>query len=188
MNLKRLRERVNVQLAKAQSAQQRLLDEQNSLRTAKKHLKRVWRARSVIQAVAEHVQQQAHTQIARIVTRCLQAVMGKQYAFKIRFEQKRGRTEAYPKVLKAGIEIDPLEGSGGGLLDVVSFALRVACLILARPQRRKLIILDEPFKFVSPEYRANVAILIQSLAEEMGVQFVIVTHMPELFIGKVIRV
>ena len=57
-----------------------------------------------------------------------------------------------------------------------------------RPPRRRLIVLDEPFKFVSDrgDYRARARDLLDALSTELGFQFVIVTHDPTFEIGKVI--
>ncbi len=83
--------------------------------------------------------------------------------------------------------MDPTASVGGGVVDVASFALRLACLLLASPKRRRLLCLDEPFKHLSENYRPAVRELIEVLAREMDVQFIIVTHSNELKIGKVIE-
>jgi DNA repair exonuclease SbcCD ATPase subunit len=145
-------------------------------------------AQQLVQEVAQHVQQQVHNRIASVVSRCLKAVFDEPYEFKIHFERKRGRTAARLVFVRDGMEIVPMQGSGGGVLDVAGFALRIACLVLARPKVRRLLVLDEPFKFVSSEYRERVRDLLETLAEEMGIQFVMVTHIPELQTGKIVRV
>jgi DNA repair exonuclease SbcCD ATPase subunit len=145
-------------------------------------------AQQLVQEVAQHVQQQVHNRIAGVVSRCLKAVFDEPYEFKIHFERKRGRTEARLVFVRDGEEIVPMQGSGGGVIDVAGFALRLACLVLARPAVRRLVVLDEPFKFVSSEYRERVRDLLETLSEEMGIQFVMVTHIPELQTGKVIKI
>ncbi len=134
----------------------------------------------ILQAVAKTVQQQAHNRIAAVVGRCLTAVFDEPYAFHIEFEQKRGRTEATLSFIREGKSIDPMSASGGGVVDVAAFALRLASLLLSRPQKRRLMIMDEPMRFVSAEYRGRVSLLMRELAKEMGMQFIIVTHMVEL--------
>jgi len=85
------------------------------------------------------------------------------------------------------VEVDPLSASGGGVVDVAAFALRLSCLCLSKPKRRHLLVLDEPFKFVSEEYRHRIRGMMEKLSEEMGVQIIMVTHIKELETGKVIR-
>lgn len=117
----------------------------------------------------------------------MHAVYGKVYAFNIRFEKKRNRTEAILEFVQDGEAMDPLTSTGGGVVDVASFALRLASIVLRKPQQRRLMILDEPFRFVSAEYRGRTRQLLLNLAERFSVQFILVTHMPELHIGQVER-
>lgn len=87
--------------------------------------------------------------------------------------------------IRDGQEIDPMSASGGGVIDVAAFALRLACLLLATPRPRRLLVLDEPFRFVSAKYRPKIRALLLQLSEELGVQIILVTHITELQIGTV---
>jgi len=145
-------------------------------------------ARRIIQAVAQSIQQSVHGKIASVVSRCLSSVFDEPYEFKINFVQKRGRTEAELVFIRNGIEVDPMTASGGGVIDVASFALRLACLMLTRPAPRKVIVLDEPFKFLSEEYRGRVREMLLELSESMEIQFIMVTHLRELSCGKSVRI
>jgi len=141
----------------------------------------------ILQHVAQAVQQHAHSRIASVVSRCLESIFEENaYKFKIEFERKRGRTEARLVFVRDGSEIDPMEASGGGAVDVAAFALRIACLMLSRPQLRRLVVCDEPFRFVSVNYRQRIRALLENLSKEMGIQFVVVTHMEDLRMGTVI--
>src|SRR5690606_22331285 len=122
------------------------------------------------------------------VTRCLQSIFDKPYEFQIKFLQKRGRTEAQMVFVRDGQEIDPLTASGGGVIDVAAFALRMASLMLSRPTPRRIIILDEPFKFVSEGRRPQIRQLLEELSEQTGFVFLMTTHIPELELGDVIRI
>lgn len=145
-------------------------------------------ARCILQEVSQAVQQMAHSRIAEVVSRCLEAVFDDPYEFRIKFDTKRGRTEAQLVFVRDGVEVDPMSASGGGVVDVASFALRLACLSLSRPPLRKLLVLDEPFKFVSQEYRRRIRVLLETLAKEMEFQFFFVTHIPDLQCGKVVSI
>lgn len=157
-----------------------------ALRQAKRNAKATHEAHDIIEQISRELQQQAHTKIASVVTKCLQ-IFDDPYEFRIQFERKRNQTEARLVFVRDGLEIDPLSGAGGGVVDVASFALRLACLVLSRPSRRKTIVLDEPFRFVSKEYRPALRDLLQSLSEDLGVQFLLITHIPELVTGKVVE-
>ncbi len=163
--------------------------EEEELARLTKRLGGAEEAQKILQVVAQSIQQRAHEQIASVVTKCLEAVFDDPYEFRIIFEQKRGRTEARLAFFRGTNEIDdPLDGSGGGVVDVAAFALRLACLVLARPPLRRVLILDEPFKWVSEEYRPRVVALLHQLAEELDVQFILVTHIPEFQTGTIIHV
>jgi DNA repair exonuclease SbcCD ATPase subunit len=145
-------------------------------------------SRDVLQAVAQKVQESAHKQIAAIVTRCLQCVFHDPYEFAIHFDRKRGKTEARITLTRNGEDTDPMTAAGGGVVDVASFGLRLACLTLRVPRCRKLLILDEPFKFVSAEFIPAVREMIEQLAEDLDFQIVMITHIEGLQIGDVVDV
>lgn len=143
-------------------------------------------AREIVQTCAATVQQNAHHRIAGVVGTCLATVYGPgRYGFGIRFEMTRGRTEAVLELTEGENSTDPVDGTAGGVIDVASFALRVACLMLTRPPARRVMILDEPFKFVSEEYRDGVRGMLEHLAETLDIQFIMVTHIQEIACGTI---
>jgi DNA repair exonuclease SbcCD ATPase subunit len=127
--------------------------------------------------------------IETLVTRCLNAVFpDNRYRFNLVFEQKRNQTEARIVLTDdEGNEYDPLLNNGGGVADVIAFALRLATLTLRVPQPAKVLILDEPFRCVSGEHRGRLADLLELLASELQFQIIMITHMKELARGNVIE-
>lgn len=146
-------------------------------------------AQRIIQDVAEQVQKEVHEKIAETVTRCLYAVFGRMFKFEIVFAKKRGKTEAKLVFTKKGETFDPMDGTGGGVVDVASFALRLACLHFTKPAKRRLVFLDEPFRFLSGrnDYRERAKELLETLSRETNTQFVMITHDKVFEIGKVIE-
>lgn len=190
MNLVDTRKQVKERLGDYLATRKKCKDEQKALIETEDRLAYAEEAQITAQHVAQTIQQQAHQRITKVVSRCLETVfVGPDvYGFKIHFERKRGRTEAKLVLTKNENEIeDPLNSDSGGVVDVAAFALRLSCLILAKPKLRKVLILDEPFKFVSEEYRDNVRLLLEGLAEDFAVQFIMVTHIEALKIGKVVN-
>jgi DNA repair exonuclease SbcCD ATPase subunit len=167
-------------------AKQSIREEKQALKRNEEHLARAQEAQGILQLIAQAIQQKAHERIAGVVSSCLSAVFDEPYIFKIEFERKRGRTEAKLTFCRDGLEIDPLTASGGGVIDVASFALRAACLMLHRPRLSKIIVLDEPFKFLSVQYRENARLMLEKLSSDLGLQFIVVTHSTELATGKII--
>ncbi len=183
-DLERTVDRLAVKHGNAQEAVRR---EQKMLEVAESNVEATVAAQEAVQHIAREIQQQAHQRIASVVTRCLQTIFDDSYELKIDFERKRGKTEARISFVKNGLEVDPLTASGGGVVDVAAFALRLACLSMSRPPLRRVVLLDEPFRFVSAEYRRRIRMLLEMLAKEMGIQFVMVTHFQDLRMGEVIE-
>jgi len=168
------------------SARRAVKAEKAVLSQAQRDVEDAAEAQVFLQRVAQEVQRSAHKQISAVVTRCLRAV-GYDYKFRIVFERKRGKTDARLVFVKDGLQHSPLKSSGGGAVDVGAFALRLACLLFSRPRLRRLMVLDEPFKHVDAGRRVRLRVLLETLAKELGVQFIMVTHDPELETGTIIR-
>ena len=142
-----LRDKVNRLLSRRRIAMETVKREKTALAEAKQHLTDAIEAQQLVQSVAQEMQTTIHQRVTRIVTRCLQAVFGDKYTFHIDFRRSRGKTEARLLFLnQAGEEIDPAEDCAGGAVDCASFGLRLAALMLSRPQKRRLLVLDEPFQ------------------------------------------
>lgn len=183
-----LRKTVNGLLAQRMVAVSQVKIESKNLDLLKMNATDIEEAQKYMQEVAQHLQQTAHKKIASVVTRCLSSVFDDPYEFRIDFEQKRGKTEAKLLFVRDGIAVDPLNASGGGVVDVASFALRVACLILSTPPKRKFLVLDEPFKFLNAVYRGRVRAMLETLSEEMKIQFLMITHIAEFETGVVVEI
>lgn len=167
----------------------KLVDENTiALKKTKRRLKRTLDAQEILQHLAQAVQQKAHERIAEVVSSCLSTVFDDPYQFKIEFDRKRGRTEANLRFLRRGLEADPLTASGGGVVDVAAFALRIACLMLRRPKLSKVVVLDEPFRFISVQYQDNVREMLEGLSKDLGVQMIMITHNENLATGKIVEI
>ena len=184
-DLEVLRQKVNEKVGELKAMRLHYKITHKQLQETEQLVEAATEAQELAQLVAQTIQQQAHEQIAGVVSRGLSAVFDEPYVFQIHFERKRGRTEARLVFEREGVEVDPMTASGGGVVDVASFALRISCRALNKPSLRKLMVMDEPFKFVSEEYRERVKLFLETLAQEMGVQFIMVTHINELKTGSV---
>ncbi len=188
-NLSEARKQTNLLLNDLHSAKKQYKEEKKNLKQEKKELDHTKEAQIITQHIAQTIQQQAHKRIEGVVGKCLEAVFGDEYGFKIRFERKRGKTEAQLLLLKQGHEIeDVLNSDSGGVVDVASFALRLSNIVLAKPRLRRIIIMDEPFRNLDMQNRERVRILLEELAKDFKVQFIIVTHEIAFQTGKVIEI
>jgi hypothetical protein len=172
-------------LSRRSQAKVTYLRERDNLVTVEKDLTDVEAAKVIARSAANVIQARVCGCVAGVVSRCLEAVFEEPYEFSMSFVERRGRTEVDLSFKRRGREVDPVSASGGGVVDVASFALRLAALLLSAAITRKILILDEPFKFVSHEFRHRIACLLTSLAKEMGIQIIMVTHIDELKVGLV---
>lgn len=144
-------------------------------------LKLTEEAQIFLQSVAQSTQEKLRFQVEDIVNLALETCFPSEYTFKINFKLSRGKTEAEMKFLsqKTGLPIDPMNASGGGVVDLTSFALRIASWVLER-DTDNVIILDEPFRFVSRDLVDRAGKILKVLSEKMNLQVILVTHIPEL--------
>jgi DNA repair exonuclease SbcCD ATPase subunit len=165
-----------------------LAAEEKVLQRDKKQLAAIEQAQVLAQKVAQEIQQHAHKELAGIVRLCLRNVFGEGYDFRIDFKQRRNKTEGELVLVKDGHDVgDAMGDDSGGVLDIGSFALRTTNLLTAKPERQLVLFLDEPFKFLSVKYRPALIQLIETLASNFNIQFLFVTHIPDLAMGKVVQ-
>lgn len=138
-------------------------------------------AQVFLQKIAQETQSQLKFQVEDIVNSALDTVFPNEYEFKLEFEISRGKTEARLVFIsqKTGREIDPMGASGGGVVDLTSFALRIACFALEQGTDN-VIILDEPFRFISRDLQHRAGEILKTLSDKMNIQFIIVTHIGEM--------
>src|SRR5690348_5287508 len=174
--LKDLRQAVNVKLAERDRWSKTLKAEKKNLQAAAEEVAEHYAAQEVLQQVAQDVQQEAHKRIHSVVSKCLHLIWGEgAYEFEIKFEQKRGKTEAVLVFKRGEHEVDPITEAGGGPVDIAAFALRLACISLQLPARRRIIIMDEPFNTLHKSLHGRVKNMLEMLSEELDFQFIFVT-------------
>jgi len=176
--IKKLRDRLTREQAQRDMVLQQRDRALKNLKKAEQFYEDALKARSILQTAAENTQKVMETQMSTLVTSALEGIFPDPYQFVVRFVQRRNKTECDLLFSKNGEEFKPVESSGGGPLDIASFALRVAfwCIQSNRPT----IILDEPFKFLSVDLQPKAGELLKRLSEELGIQFIVITHLTEL--------
>ena len=182
------RRQIDRLLLRLATAKERVREEKQEGRRAQCELQHTGDARVIVQEIAQRVQETTHARIAIVVTRCLQAVWGDRYEFRIEFEKKRGKTEARLLFVRHdGLELDPLEESSGGVVDVAAFALRLASIVMTRPCRRRLVVLDEPFKNVRGAiYQERVRQMVEQVSKDLEFQVVLNTDLEAIQTGEIV--
>ena len=143
---------------------------------SKRSLRQHEQAREIIRIVGLETQKELQYNISDITSLALEAVFPDPYELKVEFVERRNKTECDLKFVRDDMEIDPLTASGVGAVDVAAFALRIASWSMNRPRTRNVIILDEPFRFLSENYQDQASAMVKELSERLGLQFIIVTH------------
>lgn len=134
----------------------------------------------LFQKTSEYARLQAKRQIETLVTKCLQYVFENNIEFVIELEELRNKANAEFYVTSDSngiiIKTKPELSRGGGVVDIVSLALRIAFLQIHKPQIEGPLILDEPAKHVSEDYIYNVGEFLKQTSEIFGRQILMVTH------------
>ena len=174
-----LQERVS-QLQGKQSQLQSLIDnKQVELKRLTKRQQVLEDTQVLLQKTAQETQDNLKVHLEDIVNIALDTCFPGEYSFCMVFELKRGATvcEMYLED-DNGFTQDPLESNGGGLADIISFALRIAVWSLSKPDN--IIVLDEPFKFLSVNLVPLAGQILHDMSKRLGLQFLMVTHDEEL--------
>ncbi|MBS7530848.1 ATP-binding protein [Hazenella sp. IB182353] len=129
---------------------------------------------------AQHAREQAKQQLETLVTNALQYVFGPTFGFVIELKSHSGNptaefyvTTTYDEEI---IQNKPQDARGGGIVDIISLALRVALIETVRPRPEGPIILDEPGKHISEDYILPMIEFLKSIGETFNRQIIMVTH------------
>ena len=176
--MKNYRTILNKAVGKKEMITSMLNEKNNSLTALKEDTIHIEQAQVIIQDTAQATQEKLRYHIEDIVQLALDAIYPNEYSFNLEFVIKRGKTEAEISFIKNGNKINPMEASGGGVVDVASFALRIATWSISNTDN--IMILDEPGKWISKDLIPKFALIIKELSEKLNLQFLIVSHIAEL--------
>jgi len=134
----------------------------------------------LLQKTSEYARNQAKIQIESLVTKCLQYIFENNIEFKIEIEESYSKPSAefYVTTMDKDMTIKtkPELSRGGGVIDIISLALRIAFLQIHKPKIEGPLILDEPAKHVSEDYIYNVADFLKKASDMFQRQIIMVTH------------
>ena len=138
------------------------------------------KVRLLLQETSSLAREKARRQIEHTVTHALQSIFGPGISFRVELVERRNQPEAEFYVVSQYGEVEvktrPQDARGGGVVDVVSLALRVSLLETIRPPLPGPLLLDEPGKHLSDEYAPHLALLIKEMSGTFNRQVLMVTH------------
>jgi chromosome segregation ATPase len=175
--IKGLRRRLDRLSGEKDAAEKRLQRAQEAVVAHKAELEACMQAQDILQVVARQTQEEFRFYVSEIVSLALHATdFG--YEFDIEFVLRRNKTEADIRFIShhTGSATFPIDSSGGGAIDVASFALRLALWSLAPNRTRPVIVLDEPFRFLDRERQGRAAEMLKELSNKLGIQIIMVSH------------
>lgn len=165
--------------------QEHLLEEkrlwQEKLEQLHEEIENYTKARFLLQEAASFAREQARQNVEAWVTGALQFVFhADNIAFRVILSEKNNRPDAefyvvsdYDGIL---VETKPQEARGGGVVDIVSLALRIALMESGRHKIDGPLMLDEPGKHVSEEYGMMLAQFLKGVTQKTKRQVLLVTH------------
>jgi len=171
-------EKFRVKLGERKAFESLLQKEQREQRRLKRDSKYAEEAKQLIQKAAQETQKQLEYHISNVVTLALTTVFDEAYEFRAKFVIRRNTTECDLVLIKGDKEMSPMDAVGGGVIDIISFALRIA--YWSMKPNRPVFILDEPFRFLSVDLQEKASDMIKTISEELKLQIIMVSHLPNI--------
>jgi len=143
-------------------------------------------AMTIVTTMGESLQPRISTRLSSVASHALRSVFPDPYQVVIEFmPTARGTIDATIQFERAGQRFKPVLPSGqllagGGPVEVAAWGLRVALWGQLRPRPRPIMLMDEPFRFLQEDLHPVAGEVLREIAEQAGVQFIMVTHSQKL--------
>lgn len=168
------------EMGKKEIIEEQINNKSKQLENIVKEVDLLSKVSALLHKTSEYAREQAKVQVETLVTKCLQYVFETDIEFVIEIDEQRGKSSAEFYVVNTMEDIilktRPELSRGGGVVDIVSLALRIAFLQTHKPKIQGPLILDEPAKHVSDEYIYNVSEFLKQTSELFDRQMIMVTH------------
>ena len=133
--------------------------------------------KELLMSFAENTRDIIKHKLESLVNSALKCIfVDKDVLFKIQINRTK-KIIFYDMFVETDGTITPLfDAKGGGILDVITMALRISFVRMFSANLRQTIILDEPFKNLDNERLRLAMEWLDTISTEMGMQFIVVTH------------
>ena len=176
-DLRKIKIAVDKQKTKYDLLTKQLKDKQTKIEKMEQNIENMVEARNIISEASSVTQLQFKQFVESLVTLAIQSVfLDKNYKFIVDFVLQSNRPQI--NLLVQEEDKDPYvpeEEQGGGLLDVISFALRIVLWSLEKPKSRNVLIFDEPFRWTG-NLTELMASMMKEVSYKMNLQIIMVTH------------
>ena len=177
MTFHELRDRISNLKGQQEAVESQIQNMEETLDAVALSIDGLTKAREFFQFQADVVQKEVVDTISNLISMAQADIFPDPYTCVIETGIKRNATEANILFEKDGLKLEPKDSVGGGPIDVASFAGRVAFVHLSGDS--KVIVGDEPFKFVSRDLLDRCPEMLKTLTS-LGHQFILISHLPEV--------
>lgn len=133
----------------------------------------------LLNMASEYGREQAKKQIESLVSSCLSFVLETDVEFNIEITDGKIAGADFYVISKYDgytVKTQPENSRGGGIVDIISIALRIAMMEIYQPKVEGPLILDEPGKHVSEDYIFNLGEFLRKSSTMFHRQIIMVTH------------
>jgi DNA repair exonuclease SbcCD ATPase subunit len=174
---------VRDKLSQAKGKRDLLIDQFNDkveeLNTLDPLVENLTKARWVFTEVSKLTQEKFKDRVEKLVTMAIRSVFDRPFKFVLNFERKHNKLAIQPVVMEGENEYIPKDDMGGGVLDIIGFALRVVLWSLEKPRSRNVMVLDEPAKWTG-RLIEKFGQMVKEVSQSLNFQVIMVTHDDEL--------
>lgn len=179
-HLIKIRSHTSKEEGKKEKISEQIDEYNNNIKKIQSDIDLIGKVSLLLQRTSEFARNQAKIQIESLTSNCLQFIFENNTEFKIEIEELYGKANAEfyvtTNIDDTIIKTKPEQSRGGGVVDIISLALRIAFLQVHKPKIEGPLILDEPAKHVSADYIFNVADFLKRTSEIFERQIIMVTH------------
>ncbi|WP_455258032.1 ATPase [Peptoniphilus asaccharolyticus] len=174
-----LEAKLNVQKGRRDIVQKNLDSQLEKIENLKKDETILSQVEILLNKASEYGREQAKTQVESLVSSCLSFIFETDVEFVIELNDgKITGADFYVVSNYDGytVKTQPETSRGGGIVDIISIALRIAMIEIYNPKIEGPLILDEPGKHVSEEYVFNLGEFLRRSSTMFHRQIIMVTH------------
>lgn len=180
-NIEMLKSKINYEKGKKEVVEKNLEGIQNNIKELKAEEDILSKVVILFQKTSEYGRIQAKNQVEDLVTKCLEFIFESDIEFVIEINESGKIPQAEFYVIsnyKEGysVKTKPEIARGGGVVDIISIALRIAFIEIHTPAINGPILLDEPGKHVSDDYIFNLGEFLKQASGMFRRQIIMVTH------------
>ena len=179
-NIEKLQRQVDIETINRNHLLQKIEELKSEIKSINDYEEILSKVVVLFQKTSKHGRSQAKEQIEDIVTKCLQFIFETDIEFSIRLTERGEVPQAEFLVISNydgySVETKPEDSRGGGIVDIVSIALRLAFIQIHKPFIEGPILLDEPGKHVSSDYIFNLGEFLRQSSQMFRRQIIMVTH------------